>query len=73
MVKQLSRRDVLLAGAMGAAGAILGAKGILMASILVVLFGGIYGVILFAMNRRYAVSFARRLWVTIKTLFLTKN
>lgn len=58
---------------MGAAGAILGPKGILLASILVVLVGGLYGAILFALNRRYAASFARRLSATIKTLFLTKT
>jgi prepilin peptidase CpaA len=58
---------------MGAAGAVLGAKGILMTSILVVLFGGAYGAILLALNRRYAISFVRRLWATIKTFVLTKN
>lgn len=58
---------------MGAAGAIIGPKGILMASILVVLFGGVYGAILLALNRRYAVSFVCRFWATIKTYFFTKK
>jgi prepilin peptidase CpaA len=58
---------------MGAAGAILGAKGVLMASILVVLVGGVYGAILFALNRRYAASFVRRFAATIKTFLLTRS
>jgi prepilin peptidase CpaA len=58
---------------MGAVGAIIGPKGVLMASILAVLFGGVYGAILFALNRRYAASFGKRLWATVKALFLTKN
>lgn len=58
---------------MGAAGAIFGPKGILITAILVILFGGVYGVILFALNRHYAVSFVKRLSATIKTLVVTKT
>jgi prepilin peptidase CpaA len=58
---------------MGAAGAIFGPKGILIASIMVILAGGLYGIILFAMNPRYTVSFLRRSWTTIMTFFLTRQ
>jgi len=56
---------------MGAAGAVLGAKGISIAAIMVILSGGIYGVILFLMYPKYLLSFLKRLWLTMKTLFLT--
>lgn len=56
---------------MGAAGAIVGLKGIIIASILVILVGGVYGIILFALNPRCAVSFSIRIWTTIKTFVLT--
>ena len=58
---------------MGAAGAIFGPKGISIASILVVLAGGVYGLILFAMHPRYTLSFLRRLWGTFRTFVLTKQ
>jgi prepilin peptidase CpaA len=56
---------------MGAAGAIFGPKGIVIASIMVILVGGVYGVILFAINPSYTASFLRRLWITLKTFFVT--
>ncbi len=56
---------------MGAAGAILGPEGILIVSVIVILTGGIYGLGIFALHPRYAVSFIGRLWATFKTLFLT--
>ena len=58
---------------MGAAGAIFGPKGICIASILVILSGGVYGMILFAMHPRYAGSFLRRLWGTFRIFVLTKH
>jgi prepilin peptidase CpaA len=58
---------------MGAAGAIFGPKGILIASFLVILTGGVYGMILFAVNPKYTASFLRRSWLTLKTFFLTMN
>jgi prepilin peptidase CpaA len=58
---------------MGAAGAILGPQGICIVSILAVLSGGVYGMILFAMNLKYTASFLRRLWVTFKTFVLTRQ
>jgi prepilin peptidase CpaA len=56
---------------MGAAGAIFGPKGILIASIMVILAGGVYGLILFAINPKYTTSFLRRSWLTLKTFFVT--
>jgi prepilin peptidase CpaA len=56
---------------MGATGAILGPKGVVAASVVVILFGGLYGVILLALNPTYGVSFARRLWAMLKTTVLT--
>jgi prepilin peptidase CpaA len=56
---------------MGAAGAVFGPKGILIASIMVILAGGVYGLILFAINPRYTASFLRRCWLTLKTFIVT--
>ena len=56
---------------MMAVGATVGPKGTLVTSILVILCGGVYGLILFALNPRYAASFCRRLWTALKTLVLT--
>jgi len=58
---------------MGSAGALIGAKGVLMASVMVILAGGVYGIILFAMNPKYTTSFLRRLWLTFKTFALTRQ
>jgi prepilin peptidase CpaA len=56
---------------MGAAGAIFGPKDILVASIMVILAGGVYGIILLAINPRYTFSLLKRSWLTLKTFFLT--
>ena len=56
---------------MGAAGAILGPKGVIIASILVILAGGVYGLILYATHPSYIGSFFRRLWITFKTFLWT--
>jgi len=58
---------------MGAAGAILGPKGICIVSILAILSGGVYGMILFAMSPKYTASLLRRLWATVKTFVLTRQ
>ncbi len=58
---------------MGAAGAILGPKGICIVSILAVLSGGVYGTILFAMNPKYTASLLRRLWVAFRAFALTQQ
>jgi prepilin peptidase CpaA len=56
---------------MGAVGAIFGPKGICMASIMVILAGGVYAMILLAMNPKYTASVLRRLGTTFKTFALT--
>lgn len=58
---------------MGAAGAVFGLKGIIIASIMVILAGGVYGLILTALNPRYAASLLRRIWMMLKTLVLTRQ
>jgi prepilin peptidase CpaA len=58
---------------MGATGAVLGPRGICIASILIILSGGVYGMILFAMHPRYTASFLRRMWATIRTFVLTRQ
>lgn len=58
---------------MGAAGAIFGPKGILIASILVFLIGGVYGLILMLITPGYMVAFLKRQWSTLKIFFLTKR
>jgi prepilin peptidase CpaA len=56
---------------MGAAGAIFGPRGIIIASIMVIFAGGVYGVILFVLNPEHAASFLRRIWITLKSFVLT--
>ena len=50
---------------MGAIGAILGPTGIITTSILVFLAGGLYGLVLFALNPKYTYSFLNRSWSSI--------
>jgi prepilin peptidase CpaA len=56
---------------MGALGAVLGPTGILATSIMVILAGGVYGLILFALNPKYTVSMLKRWWATFKVFFMT--
>ena len=56
---------------MGAIGAILGAKAIFITSIMVIIIGGVYGLILLAMSPRHMTSFVRRWWLTAKTFART--
>jgi prepilin peptidase CpaA len=58
---------------MAAAGAIFGPKGICIASVLVILSGGIYGIILFTLYPKYMASFFKKWGVTIKGLFLIRK
>lgn len=58
---------------MGALGAIVGARGIIIASILVILAGGVYGLILFFLNPRYTAALIKRLWTALKMLVLTRQ
>jgi prepilin peptidase CpaA len=56
---------------MAALGAIFGPKGIVVASLIVVLAGGLYGLVLMALNPRYTGAFLKRLGLTLKTFVLT--
>jgi prepilin peptidase CpaA len=58
---------------MAALGAIVGPHGIIIASILVILTGGVYGLILFALNPRYTAGLLQRLWTTLKTFLLFRQ
>lgn len=56
---------------MAATGAIFGPMGILITSIMVVTAGGVYGLILMAVNPGYTASFLKRQWLALKTFLLT--
>ena len=56
---------------MGAIGAIIGPKGVLIASLFTALFGGIYALIILLFNHKYSKSFVARNAMTLKTLALT--
>lgn len=58
---------------MAALGSILGAKGIIITSILVILAGFGYGLILLALNPRYTASLQKRLWTAFKTILFTRQ
>jgi prepilin peptidase CpaA len=58
---------------MGAAGALLGPKGICVATVVTVAAGGVYAAILFLMNLGYSRTVLRRLWTTFKTFILTRQ
>jgi prepilin peptidase CpaA len=58
---------------MGAVGCILGPKGVLVASVLTALFGGVYAVFIIMINGRYQYikEFLFRHWFTVKTYLCT--
>jgi prepilin peptidase CpaA len=56
---------------MGACGAVFGPKGIIAASILIVLAGGLYGLIIVALHPGYVASLLKRLREMVKTIALT--
>jgi prepilin peptidase CpaA len=56
---------------MGVAGAVFGPQGLIIASVLVVLAGGIYGFIIVALHPGYTAALLKRAWATIKTVVLT--
>ena len=58
---------------MGAAGALLGAKGVILAALLAIVFGGIYAMVLLMFHHEYTRSLLRRLGTMGKTFFLTCN
>ena len=56
---------------MGACGAVFGPKGILAASILVVLAGGVYSLVIVASHPRYVGSLLKRVWEMVKIIAVT--
>ena len=58
---------------MGACGAVFGPKGIIAASILVVLTGGIYGLIIISFHPRYVTSLLKRVWEMVKFTAMTSQ
>lgn len=56
---------------MGVAGAVFGPQGLIVASVLVVLAGGIYGFIIVALHPGYMAALLQRMWTAIKTVALT--
>jgi prepilin peptidase CpaA len=58
---------------MGAAGAILGPKGVLIAALMSIIAGLVYAIVLLFIHTNYARSFLRRAGITLRTLFLTRQ
>lgn len=58
---------------MAALGAIVGPRGILIASILTILAGSVYGLILLALHPRYTAGFLKRVWMTFKFLLFNRQ
>jgi prepilin peptidase CpaA len=56
---------------MGAAGAVLGAKGVIVAAVISTVFGGIYAMALLAIHHDFSRSLLRRVGISLKTLLLT--
>ena len=56
---------------MGAIGAIIGPKGVLLASLFTAVVGGIYALTILLLNHKYSKSFIVRNAMTLKTLALT--
>jgi len=56
---------------MGAAGAILGPKGVCVASIMVYATGGVYGLVVLLLIPQCGLSFLKRIWATARTFLLT--
>jgi len=56
---------------MGAIGAIIGPKGVLLASLFTAIAGGIYALTILLLNHKYSKSFIVRNAMTLKTLALT--
>jgi prepilin peptidase CpaA len=60
--------DAKLVGAVGAA---VGIKGVIVASLLTAVIGGVYAVLLLLIRRRYCAGMIARWAATLKTFFLT--
>jgi prepilin peptidase CpaA len=58
---------------MGAAGAFLGAKGVAIAATISVLIGLAYAIVLLFIHMDYARSSLRRIVITVKTFFVTRE
>jgi len=58
---------------MGAVGAILGPRGVFIASLLTALAGGVYALIILLANRDYTKGFIRRHATTLKTFLWTRQ
>jgi prepilin peptidase CpaA len=58
---------------MGAAGSIIGLKGILIAFLMTSLAAGLYACIVLAVNRRYLREFLRRYGIMVKTFVSTRQ
>lgn len=56
---------------MGAAGAVIGAKGVLVAAVFTGIIGGIYAIIVLVLHPRYGRAFVSRTWAVLKTFLLT--
>jgi prepilin peptidase CpaA len=56
---------------MGAAGAMLGPKGVIIAAVISIVFGGIYAMALLAIHHDFTRSLLRRMGITLKTFLLT--
>ena len=58
---------------MGAAGAMLGPKGVIVAAVISMVFGGIYAMALLGIHYDFSRSLLRRVGITLKTFFLTSQ
>jgi len=58
---------------MGAAGAILGPKGVIIAAVMSILIGLVYAMVLLLIHHDYCRSLLHRLWIMSKTFFLTRQ
>jgi len=58
---------------MGAIGAIIGPKGVFLASLFTAVAGGIYALIVFLLNMQYFKGFIERSALTVKVFAFTKN
>ena len=56
---------------LGAAGAILGAKGVVVTAVLSILIGFLYAIVLLLAHPKYLLSMLQRFWATVKTLLFT--
>jgi prepilin peptidase CpaA len=58
---------------MGAAGAMLGPKGVIIAGAISMVFGGIYAMALLAIHQDFSRSLLRRMGLTLRTFLLTSQ